>query len=307
MVKATDGAPAPRQGGMSGEARAWLLAARPKTLPAAVAPVVVGTAIALAEGHFAPWPALAAAVVALLLQIGANLANDVFDFHRGADTVARLGPTRVTQSGLVAPERVLAATALVLGLAALVGLYLVWRGGWPILLLGLLAILSALAYTGGPLPIGYYGLGEIFVFFFFGLVAVAGTDYVQAQALSPLALLTGVPVGCLVTAILVVNNLRDIETDRAAGKRTVAVRLGRSATLAEYATLLILAYLMPPLLWLVGLLSFWWWLPWLTLPLAIDLMRRVRRETGAALNALLAGTARLQLFFGLLLAASVLL
>ncbi len=286
--------------------RTWLLAARPKTLPAAVAPVVVGTAIAAADGGFYFPAALTAFAVALLLQIGANLANDVFDFRRGAD-VNRLGPVRVTQSGLIPPERVLLATGLVLGAAMLVGGYLVWRGGWPILFLGLLAILSALAYTGGPAPLGYHGLGDLFVFLFFGAVAVAGTAYVQTQELTRLAVAASVPVGCLATAILVVNNLRDVETDRVAGKRTLAVRLGAPATRLEYALLLAAAYLTPPLLWLTDLISAWWWLPWLTLPLAAALVRRVARETGPALNARLAGTARLQLLFGLLFAGSILL
>ncbi len=286
--------------------RTWLLAARPKTLPAAVAPVVVGTAIAAADGGFYFPAALTAFAVALLLQIGANLANDVFDFRRGAD-INRLGPVRVTQSGLIPPQRVLLATGLVLGAAMLVGVYLVWRGGWPILFLGLLAILSALAYTGGPAPLGYHGLGDLFVFLFFGAVAVAGTAYVQTQELTRLAVAASVPVGCLATAILVVNNLRDVETDRVAGKRTLAVRLGAPATRLEYALLLAAAYLTPPLLWLTDLISAWWWLPWLTLPLAAALVRRVARETGPALNARLAGTARLQLLFGLLFAGSILL
>jgi len=285
----------------------WLLAARPKTLPAAVAPVIVGTALAAADGRFALGAAAACFAVALLLQIAANFANDVFDYRRGADTSERLGPTRVTQSGLIAPERVLLATWLTLGGAAVAGLYLAWRGGWPILLLGLLAILSALAYTGGPYPLGYHGLGDLFVFLFFGLVAVAGTYYVQARELSALAMVAGVPVGCPVTAILVGNNLRDIETDRAAGKRTLAVRFGRRGARAEYIGLLAVAYGALPVLWLAGLLSVWWWLPWLSLPLAVQLVRRVLRETGPALNAVLTGTARLHLFFGALLAVAVLL
>jgi len=285
--------------------QAWLLAARPKTLPAAVAPVVVGTAVAIAEDAFAPLAVTAAFAVALLLQIGANLANDVFDFRRGADTAERLGPMRVTQGGLIPPERVLAATALTLGLATLLGLYLVWRGGWPIALLGVLAVLSALAYTGGPLPLGYLGLGDLFVFLFFGLVGVAGTHYVQAREVSGLALGASVPIGCLVTAIIVVNNLRDIATDRAAGKRTLAVRLGAMGTRVEYALLVAVAFLVPPLLWLGGGLSGWWWLAWLTLPLAVSLVRGIGRTTGAALNPLLGATARLALLFALLFAASI--
>lgn len=287
--------------------QAWILAVRPKTLPAAIVPVVVGSALAIADGAFSLPAATAALVVALLLQIGANLANDLFDFRHGADTAGRLGPTRVTQSGLIAPERVLAATIGTVALAATVGLYLVWRGGWPILVLGLLAIIATFAYTAGPLPIGYHGLGEVFVFLFFGLIAVAGTYYVQARQLSALALAASLPVGCLVTAILVVNNLRDLETDRGAGKRTLAVRVGRGATQAEYLGLAAAAYLTPPTLWLAGALSPWWWLPWLTLPLAASLVRRVYRQSGSALNTVLAGTAQLHLLFGILFAASILL
>jgi len=297
------GQPAPRPVGGS----PWLLAARPKTLPAAVAPVVVGAAVAVAEGGFALLPALAALAVALLLQIAANLANDVFDFQRGADTEHRLGPTRVTERGLIAPERVLAATGLVLGLATLVGVYLVWRGGWPILLLGLLALASAVAYTGGPAPLGYLGLGDLFAFAFFGPVAVAGTAFVQTRELTALALVASVPVGCLVTAILVVNNLRDRETDRLAGKRTLAVRLGPAATRLEYAALLAAAYLAPLAAWLAGLVGGWWWLPWLSLPLAVLLTRAIWTAGGAAFNPLLAATARLALIFALLQAGSLVL
>ncbi len=287
--------------------QAWILAARPRTLPAAVAPVIVGTALAVTDGVFEPRAAAAALLAALLLQIAANLANDVFDFYRGADTAARVGPTRVTQSGLIAPGRVLAATIATVAAAAVAGLYLVWRGGWPILVLGLLAIVALFTYVGGPFPYGYHGLGEIFVLLFFGLVAVAGTYYVQARELTGLALAAAVPVGCLVTAILVVNNLRDLETDRAAGKRTLAVRLGRRATQAEYTLLLAIAYLTPPVCWLAGALSPWWWLPWLSLPLAAGLVRRIHHDAGRALNASLAGTARLQFVFGLLFAASIVL
>jgi len=288
-------------------ARAWYLAVRPKTLPAAVAPVVVGIAVAIAEEGFAPLAAVAACVVALLLQIGANLANDVFDFRRGADTAARLGPVRVTQSGLISPGRVLAGTGVVLGAAALAGSYLVWRGGWPIALLGVLAILSALAYTGGPWPLGYLGLGELFVFLFFGVVAVAGTVYVQTGHLTGQAIAAAVPIGCLATAILVVNNLRDVETDRAAGKRTLAVRLGAARTRVEYAALLGTAYLVLPVSWVLGLLPGWWWLAWLSAPVALQLVRRVTTTTGPGLNPLLGETARLLLLFALLLAGGIVL
>ena len=288
-------------------ARAWLLAARPRTLPAAVAPVIVGTALAIRDGGFALGPAIAAFIVALLLQIGANFANDVFDFRRGADTHERLGPTRVTQSGLIAERQVFAATILVIVLAAFAGLFLVVRGGLPILILGIAAIIATLAYTGGPFPLGYNGLGEVFVLIFFGFVAVAGTYFVQTLRLTGTALGVAVPVGMLVTAILVVNNLRDLETDRRAGKRTLAVRFGRAGTQVEYYMLIAIAYLAPPILWLVGGLGPWVMLTWLTLPIAARLVGQIRNDTGRALNKTLAGTAQLELFFSALLAVGIVL
>jgi 1,4-dihydroxy-2-naphthoate octaprenyltransferase len=284
-----------------------MLAARPKTLPAAVVPVIVGSAVAIADGAFHWGAAAACFAVALLLQIGANFANDLFDFRRGADTEERLGPTRVTQSGLLSPRAVAVGTTIVLTLAAVAGIFLVYRGGWVLLALGIAAILAALAYTGGPFPLGYNGLGELFVLIFFGFVAVTGTYYVQTLAVTGLSLAAAVPIGALVVNILVVNNLRDIETDRRAGKRTVAVRLGSKGTQVEYVVLLAVAYLAPPILWAVGWLGFWWFLPWTTLPLAWMLVRQLRGRTGRALNATLAGTARLELLFGILFAASILL
>jgi 1,4-dihydroxy-2-naphthoate octaprenyltransferase len=200
------------------------------------------------------------------------------------------------------------ATALVLALAILAGLELVWRGGWPVLALGVTALLAALAYTGGPFPLGYHGLGDLFVFLFFGLVGVAGAAFVQTKHLSWFALLAAVPVGCLVTAIIVVNNLRDLPTDRAAGKRTLAVRFGRSGTIAEYALLLAVTFALPPLFWFAGELAWWnWWLPWLSLPLARPLWHGVHTASGPALNPVLAGTARLSLVYALLFALSIVL
>lgn len=276
---------------------AWLLAARPKTLPAAVAPVLVGGAVAIDEGRFTLLPAIAAFGVALLLQIGANFANDVADFRKGADTRERLGPVRVTQSGLLSERQVTAATAVVLTAAAIPGLYLVWRGGPILAVLGLLAMVAAVAYTAGPKPFGYLGLGELFVFLFFGPVAVAGTAYVMTGELTPLALAAAVPMGCLIAAILVVNNLRDIETDRAAGKRTLAVRIGRDATRWEYLLLLTIAFLAPLFIWFSGLTAATPLLAWATLPLAVVLVRRVWSVSGRALNPVLARTARLCLWF----------
>ncbi len=273
-----------------------------RTLPAAAAPVLVGTGAAIGTGDFAPLPALAALVGALLLQVGANFANDLFDFERGADTAARLGPIRVTQAGLLTPRQVRAGMAVVFGAAALVGGYLVAIGGWPVLLIGLTAILAALAYTGGPFPLGYHGLGELFVFLFFGLAAVCGTYAVQAGTVRAVAWWAAVPPGTLAVAIIVVNNLRDLATDRAAGKRTLAVRFGERATEVEYLALIGIAYLVPPLMWLAGVASAWVLLAWLSLPLVPPLIRRVRRERGRVLNGVLAGTARLELLYGLGLA-----
>ena len=296
-----------------GRARAWMMAARPATLPAAVAPVLVGTAVAVHARHFRALPFLAALVAAVLIQIGTNFANDLFDYHKGADTTARLGPVRVTQSGLISARAVAYATALTFGAAVLVGLYLVAVGGLPILLIGLASIAAAILYTGGPWPLGYHGLGDVFVFIFFGLIAVTGTYYVQAGTVgrgphvSGEAIVAAVPVGLLVTAILVVNNVRDIETDRAAGKRTLAVRLGRRASRVQYALLVATAYAVPLLVWLAHVTSWSFWLPWLTAPLAYQLIRTVSTHAdGPTLNRALKGTGRLNLLFGLLFAASLL-
>lgn len=284
----------------------WVLAIRPATLTAAVAPILVGSAVAARGGGFRPGPAAAALAGALLLQIGANLANDVDDFERGADTAARQGPTRVTQSGLLTVREVRAAEWLAFALAAVVGCYLVAVAGWPIVVLGLAAIATAWAYTGGPWPLGYHGLGDVCVFLFFGCAAVAGTTYVQTGAVDRLALLASLPVGALVTAILVVNNTRDADTDRVAGKHTLAVRFGPGATRAQYALLVVFAYAVPVALWWHGAAAPWVLLPLLTLPVGL---RRVadmaRAADGAAFNALLGATARLHLLFGVLFAAGL--
>ncbi|MBA2777130.1 MAG: 1,4-dihydroxy-2-naphthoate polyprenyltransferase [Chloroflexia bacterium] len=234
----------------------WLMAVRPKTLTAAVAPVITGTAVAVHKGGEHLPSAILAMLTALLLQIAANLANDAFDFRRGADTAELLGPARVTSSGLVGADTMIGVTIGVLALAILTGLPLAMRGGWPILALGIVAIVCAVAYTAGPFPLAYLGMGEVFVMLFFGFAAVAGTAFVQTGELTALALATSIPIGALAVGILVVNNLRDIETDRAAGKRTVAVRLGERRTRWEYAAMLIVAGAAPVVFWIVG------WLNW---------------------------------------------
>jgi 1,4-dihydroxy-2-naphthoate octaprenyltransferase len=288
----------------------WLLAARPRTLPVAFAPVLVGTALAAAEGEAHALPAAAALLGALLLQIGANLANDLFDSEKGADREDRSGPPRAMQLGLVTAAQMRRAIALAFGAAAAIGVYLVSVGGWPIAAIGVVSIAAALAYTGGPFPFGYRGLGDVAVFVFFGPVAVGGTHYVQKLSLSPLALAAALPVGALATAILVVNNLRDIDTDVRAGKNTLAVRIGPRATRIEFAGLLVFAYALLPDFWLLGAASPWVLLPFLTLPRALALTRAGRGAgpgDGPALNAALAGTAQLAFGFSLLFAVGWLL
>ena len=286
--------------------RTWLLAVRPATLPAAASGVVVGLGAALAAGTtFRPDTALGCLAVALLLQVVANLANDLSDFRRGADTPDRAGPTRVASAGLVTERQLEVAIGLTIGLAGLIGVWLAWVGGPAIVGLGALAIVAALAYTGGPWPYGYRGLGEVFVFVFFGLVAVVGTAYLQALRFEPLFAVAAIPVGTLTTGILVVNNLRDIPTDAAAGKRTLAVMLGRRATAVEFALLLAAAFGVPIVLMLAGF-GIMQLLPLMTAPLVGPLLRTVRdfREP-RQLNRVLKGTARLDLAFGVLFAAAL--
>lgn len=288
--------------------RAWLLAARVRTLPVAAAPVAVGTALAFADGRGRVWPALAALFGALLIQIGANLANDVFDFERGADTDTRVGPPRAAQLGLLSPRAMKWGTAAVFAAAVAVGSYLVAVAGWPIALLGIVCIAAGLAYTGGPFAFGYHGLGDPAVFLFFGIVAVCGSYYVQALTLPLQPLLASISVGAFATAVLVVNNLRDVEPDELAGKRTLAVRFGPRTARFEYTALVALAYLMLPVLWQNHAPAAAALLPLLTLPLAVTLVRIVWRESdGPTLNQLLARTAKLEVVFALLLAAGLLM
>lgn len=287
--------------------RAWLIACRPKTLSAGVVPVCVGSAVAVHQGAFALGPALGALAGALLLQIGSNLANDLYDYEKGADTEQRLGPLRAVQAGLLSPRQVRAGMGVVFALALLVGLYLTSVAGSWIVVVGLASIASAILYTAGPYPLGYHGLGELFVLLFFGLVAVCGSAALQTGTLSELAVWASLPVGSLASAILVVNNVRDRETDAVVNKRTLAVRFGRRAGQYEYLVLLLVAYLVPPLLFASGQLGPWALLPLSSLPLALRLARRVLRDTGALLNHSLVGTAKLLLIFGLLFTLALLL
>lgn len=279
--------------------RAWMLAIRPKTLPAAAAPVMLGSTLAFIDKSFDLFPAMAALLAALLLQIGSNVANDLYDFERGADSGERLGPTRVTQAGILSPEQVKRGMFLIFGVTIIIGLYLTWHAGWPILLIGVAAIISAVAYTGGPYPLGYHGLGDIFVFIFFGLAATVGTYFVQTGQTSPLSWWMAVAMGLLIVAILVVNNLRDIESDRKAGKRTLAVRLGKRGARIEYLLCIIGAYAIPIVVWHVGLIQIGGIFVIVSLPLAIRCVRSVFLQYGRDLNKTLAATGQLSLMYAL--------
>jgi 1,4-dihydroxy-2-naphthoate polyprenyltransferase len=283
----------------------WLRAIRPKTLSAGAVPVFIGTGLAYGRGAGKLLPALGALCGALFIQIGTNLANDYYDFKRGADTSERLGPVRVTQSGLIAPSTVLAGASLFFAAAFIVGLYLVAVGGWPIAALGVFSLLSGFAYTGGPAPLAYVGLGDLFVLMFFGFGAVGGTYFVQAGNLIPAVAWAAVPAGTLGTAILIVNNLRDETTDAKAAKRTLVVRWGARAGKIEYCLMLAAAFAAPLVLWIAHMARGWVLLPWLSAPLVLPPLSRVLSQKGAALNPALGATARLQMAFGLLFAAGL--
>lgn len=288
--------------------RIWMMAARPKTLPAGVAPVLVGTALAGYQHVFHPLRFVAALLGSVLIQIGANLSNDYSDARRGADAEDRLGPVRVTAGGLVPPRQVLIATYLTFALALVCGGYLIAVAGWQLLAIGLASIAAGVLYTGGPRPYGYDGLGELFVFLFFGVAAVAGSYFVQLRYFSWESLALSVPVGLLASALLVVNNTRDIDSDRRSGKRTLAVRLGRGRSRLLYAAIVYAAYPLALASWVFGPLDGWVALCWLSLPLALPIIRAVRTHTdGPSLNRALAATGRLHLVFCVLLAAGILL
>ncbi len=282
----------------------WVQAARPKTLPAAVAPVAVGSAVAFSAGKFMLFPALVCLACAVTLQVAVNFANDYFDYKNNIDSKERLGPVRVTQSGLIPPAEVKRAMIFALVLAGLLFLYLVSIGGMIVILMGVASILAALAYSGGPFPLASHALGELFVFIFFGLVAVCGTYLVQAGEVSWMAVIASIPPGMLITAIMVVNNLRDRETDRKAGKKTLAVVLGHDGTVRGYMFLLAISYLTPVVLFVYDM-SIAICLPLLTLPYGLSLIREVRNEQGRALNETLAKTAKLSLLYSLLFAVGL--
>jgi len=285
----------------------WWLAIRPKTLPAAASGVVMGSALAWMDRSFYILPALTALCIALLLQMGSNVANDVYDFEHGADTAERYGPLRVTQAGLLTPAQMKRGMWVIFGLASFLGLYLAFLRGWLVVVLGLAAIASAIAYTGGPFPLGYYGLGDLFVFIFFGLLCVAGTYYVQTGSVGAAAWWMSVPMGLIITDILVVNNLRDLEHDRAARKHTLAVLIGEHWTRVQYVLFMIVSFLILPILAWRGILPLLTLLAWLALPLVWKTTRMVLTQRGAPLNGALAGTGQAALVYSVLFFIGILL
>lgn len=285
--------------------QAWLLAVRPKTLPAGAVPIILASALAAADGRFRLLPALVALVCALGIQIATNFINEIYDFRKGADTSERLGPTRTVAAGIIT-EKTMIRVSAGLGISVfLLGLYLVAIGGWPILLIGLLSLLFAWAYTGGPWPIAYSGLGDVFVFIFFGLVAVGGTYYVQSLSLSAPVLVAAAAPGAFSVNILLVNNIRDIDTDRKVGKMTLPARIGAQRARMLYVMLMLLAYAVPLFMVRAGY-SAWCLLSLLSLPLAVGMVRKLYSSEGRALNQVLAGTGKVLTVHGLLFSAGLL-
>ncbi|KUL30124.1 1,4-dihydroxy-2-naphthoate polyprenyltransferase [Chlorobium limicola] len=286
--------------------QSWMLAIRPKTLPAGAVPVILGSAIAAADGEFSFPSAFVALVCALGIQVATNFINEIYDFRKGADTAERLGPTRTVAAGIISEKKMITVSITLLSLVFLLGMYLVYTAGWPILLIGLLSMLFAWAYTGGPWPIAYSGLGDFFVFVFFGLVAVGGTYYVQAFELPFPVLLAAAAPGAFSVNILLVNNIRDIATDRTVGKMTLPARIGGAGARSLYVALTVVAYLVPLLVWLNGY-SVWGLLSLFSLPLATSMIGKLYRSEGRELNAVLAGTGKVMTVHGLLFSVGLLL
>lgn len=288
--------------------RIWLSAARPQTLAASIVPVMVGASLAWSHYAFRMDTTLVALVCALLIQVGTNFANDYYDFVKGADTDERIGFERATALGLVSPRAMLTATITTMALAFLVGLYLVWVGGWIILVIGILSLLFGILYTGGPYPLGYNGLGDIFVFIFFGIIAVMGTYYVNALEWSTTSLLASLPVGSLCVNILVVNNLRDIHQDKISGKRTLGVLFGEKMLKMEYLILLFTAFLIPVIFYHFYGYGIVIMLPYLALPLGWTLIKQVYyHDDKRELNKTLERTAQFMILFGLLFSIGIIL
>ncbi len=286
---------------------AWILASRPKTLLAALVPVILGTSIAIYSSKENFLAAFIALICSVLIQVGTNFVNDLYDFLSGADKEDRKGPVRVLASGLVSPKEMKTAIILVFGLTFLLGLYLVYISSYITLLIGLLSIFAGIAYTAGPYPLAYNGLGDVFVFLFFGVVGTVGTYYVQAVEVTPLVFWASIPVGALITNILVVNNYRDIEEDRAVGKNTLSVKMGRKFTRYQYLAFMVLSYLILFVVYFTFKKSLYIFLPFVTIPMAVKLIKMIFTFTGKELNKTLELTAKLSAIYGILFAIGILL
>lgn len=291
---------------MNVHVRHWIDAARPKTLAAAIVPVVVGTSIAYSDGFFDAAPALLALICAILIQVGTNFSNDYYDFVKGADTDQRVGFKRATSSGLIPARTMYLATIFTMLAAFLIGLLLVWHAGWIVLLIGVLSLIFGIAYTGGPYPLGYNGLGDVFVFIFFGIIAVMTTYYVQALEWSTATFWASLAVGALSTNILVVNNLRDVPTDKMTGKKTLGVIFGERILKFEYVLLFLLAIAIPPHFYFVEGYSISVLIPLITIPGMIFLSRQVWFFTErSSLNSTLNATAKLMTIYGILFSIGI--
>ncbi|MCF8306349.1 MAG: 1,4-dihydroxy-2-naphthoate polyprenyltransferase [Ignavibacteriales bacterium] len=289
------------------QAQIWFLASRPKTLLAAVVPVIIGTSVASYSGKLDLLPAIVSLICSILIQTGTNFVNDLYDFYSGADRKDRVGPLRVVSNGLVSPETMKLAIYLVFGLSFLLGMYLVYNAGWFILFIGILSILAGYAYTAGPYPLAYNGLGDIFVFIFFGFIGTVGTFYVQALEITPFAIWASVPAGALITNILVVNNYRDIKQDKLSGKNTLAVKFGETFSRIQYLGFMFVSYMVPVIVFFTFKNNLLIFLPFLSLPLAIRLIKMIFSLKGKDLNKTLELTAKLSAIYGTLFSIGILL
>jgi 1,4-dihydroxy-2-naphthoate octaprenyltransferase len=285
----------------------WLLASRPKTLPAAIAPIFVGTAVAIRGDKLNMLAAFVALVCSILIQIGTNFVNDLYDFLKGTDDENRVGPKRALAEGWITPQQMKQAIYFTFGTTFILGLYLVYHAGWMILLVGIFSIISGYSYTAGPYPLAYNGLGDIFVFLFFGIVATVGTYYVQALEFSTITLIASIPVGLLITNILVVNNYRDVDEDRKKNKNTLAVKFGKSFARSQYLLSLLISYLIPVSLYLFFDFSIYAFIPLVTLPFGIKLIKEMQNLNGESLNETLALTAKLSFIFSFLFSIGIIL
>ncbi|MGQ9644212.1 MAG: 1,4-dihydroxy-2-naphthoate polyprenyltransferase [Ignavibacterium sp.] len=285
----------------------WILASRPKTLPAAFVPVLVGSSLAYNQGKFYPLYSLIALICSLLIQIGTNFTNDLYDHLKGADTEKRKGPLRVLSAGMISPNEMKLAIVFVFGLTFLLGLYLVYVTDWKIFVIGVFSIIAGLAYTAGPYPLAYHGLGDLFVFLFFGIIGTMGTYYLHHQEFTFISFLVSLPVGALITNILIVNNYRDVEEDEQAGKNTLAVILGREFSRYEYIFFLLLAFFIPFILYFKFNFNATVFLPYVTLPFAIILAKMIFSFQGQQLNKTLEVSAKYSALYGILFSAGMII